>query len=521
MTERLVPAKNGACTVFKDQHAVHSRYDPVLEAERYIASLALDTREYRCFILVEPGLGYMVPVLRRQFPSPKILILHCSPFFARREHAVRAALREENAAVWNPESPLALEDFLEENLSGADASSARVIEWRPAAAAYGAAFLDILGRTVQFLRRENAGMATVRAFGRRWLKNVLRGLDTLERRVLPRRSRLPLAVCAAGPSLEQDLPELAAWKASSSPPLVMAVSSAVPCLVSAGIIPGIIISTDGGNWAQLHVIEALRLTALSGGGPVPLFALALNAAAPSITGRYAVLSLADGSFWQRYLLSALGIPFLAFPQRGTVGASALDLAFFISSGPVYVSGLDFRHNDLAAHCRPYAFDRLAEETASRLEPAYSRTFERAGPLPGAFTVYDAWFRKELPKYPKRLFALSENRLGIPVQKPAVLRRDNSRHRQQKPELPGLPGLIELPGLFDEHDEHDERGKCGEYGKKPLPRKNDGIACLLEGLRDPLVRERLAPELAELLFPGREVRPGETADLESELWSLRE
>jgi hypothetical protein len=114
-----------------------------------------------------------------------------------------------------------------------------------------------------------------------------------------------------------------------------------------------------------------------------------------------LIFLADGSFWQQYLLRALKLPFVVFPQRGTVSASALDLAFFMTSGPVYISGLDLAHNDLITHCRPYAFDRLGEESATRLAPLYSQAFLREGMIKarGAHSIYASWFKKELENYP--------------------------------------------------------------------------------------------------------------------------
>jgi hypothetical protein len=352
------------------------------------------------------------------------------------------------------------------------------------------------------LKRLNAGKMTVRGFGRRWLRNALRNLDLVQRHARPCRSNAPYIVCASGPSLERDLPELAAWKASPSPPVLVAVSSSVPCLLSAGVIPDIVITTDGGSWALFHLAEAFRLLRSKkefSQAADPLFITALNAALPSQIETAAVLFLADESVWQRYLLRSFGLPFLTFPQRGTVSASALDAAFFLTSGPVYVSGIDFHHNDLVTHSRPYVFDRLREESAFRLNPAYSQAFRREEMIRsgGALSVYDSWFKKELPKYPKRLYAFSEeNALSVP---------------------PGLP--FPKPALKTNVVGCEPEEQVVSSGPAEEPPGTRGIACLESGVCGIAAGTTLAQELGEMLgMPAKGA--GQTAGIINELRALR-
>ncbi|MDR1507988.1 MAG: DUF115 domain-containing protein [Treponema sp.] len=320
MPERIVPAKDGSFTLYKDETAIHSLYNPALEAEKFIASLSLENRDYRCFILAEPGLGYMVPALEKRFPSADIISIHCSAFFSSREFI--SFRRKAGGSSWSPGSTIELEDFLEPLLPG-DPDKIRIVEWRPAAAAYGREYVDVLSGIVEVIRRSAANRATIRNFGRRWLRNSFRNLSLLRRLVKTGRVTRPFVVCAAGPSLERELSALAALQASPQRPFFMAVSSALPCLAAAGILPDIVIATDGGAWALLHLYETIRLA-----GEGTIVAAALSAALPSQTGDHPALVLSDGSIWQRWLLDSLGLPFAAFPQRGTVSASALDLAFF-------------------------------------------------------------------------------------------------------------------------------------------------------------------------------------------------
>jgi len=54
---------------------LHSRYNPQAEAVRYIDSLELKDN-IKHFILIEPGKGFLIPVLQERYKDSKIIILH-------------------------------------------------------------------------------------------------------------------------------------------------------------------------------------------------------------------------------------------------------------------------------------------------------------------------------------------------------------------------------------------------------------------------------------------------------------
>jgi hypothetical protein len=101
---------------------------------------------------------------------------------------------------------------------------------------------------------------------------------------------------------------------------------------------------------------------------------------------------------------------MVFPQRGTVTASALDLALNCTKGGVFFAGMDLSNEDLKTHARPYALDRFREEGATRLDPSYSRAFVRAGQISasGSHRVYAEWFGGQLAAYPGRIRSLGKN-----------------------------------------------------------------------------------------------------------------
>ncbi|MDR2634282.1 MAG: DUF115 domain-containing protein [Treponema sp.] len=441
---------------------LHSRYNPQGEAEKYLHSLDLSPG-IRYFILIEPGNEYVVPPLHQQFPAARIIALHVQALKAP------SAAKESPVLRWSPETGVPLQAFLEQEIPDTLAAAIRIIQWRPALAAYGERYRWLLRETVDFIKRIDGNMRTTRTFGRRWFKNFFKNLMLL-RRVLvqDKAGSVPVIITAAGPSLEDAVPLIRALQ-RQSPHMILGVSSAVQALYWRGIRPDLVISTDGGGWACFHLYACLR-----GMEAAPALAASLSAALPSQCGSLALLPISDGSLWQDLILQGLGIPFIRLPQRGTVSASALDLAFILTQGSIYLAGMDLAHKDIRTHVRPYAFDRLLEEGASRLKPVYSQSFTRSRDMlaGGSHAIYAAWFREHLGAYPGRLYPLGSNHPVFETLKEGPLASPPG-------DLP-LWRIRELP-----------------WQGNPV---KQGRALLCKALQDPHIGSRLSGELASLLVP---------------------
>ena len=366
---------------------LHSRYNPQAEADRYINSLSLN-EAIRFFILIEPGLGYMIAPLKKKFPSAKIICLHADDFFGK---------------------GISVQDYLENEIPDSEAGEIKMIEWRPALAVYGKVYLSLVEETVSFIKRADANTRTTKAFGRRWFMNFLKNSCLIKNVICPASFSIPIVVAGAGPGLESAIP-LIRGEVSRSKIFILAAASSVMCLKAANINPDMVISTDGGNWAALHIHECYRGGNYSGGSGAFPIAVSMTAALPSQCEEMTFLPIADGSIWQTLILEKLDIPFVTLPQRGTVSASAIDLAFSLTNGSIYIAGMDLANNDIRSHARPYSFDRLSEEKAVRLNPIYSQAFKRSSLLKagGSYGIYASWFEKQLRSYPKRLSPLGKN-----------------------------------------------------------------------------------------------------------------
>ncbi|MDR2052920.1 MAG: DUF115 domain-containing protein, partial [Treponema sp.] len=296
MKEELFISRSGILTAKVGEKILHSRYDPLSEARNYIRSLNLSA-EIRFFLLIEPGLGYIIPVLRELFPKSALIAIHASAFLAEKQKK-----NAPGAAVWSPDSDLELTAFLEREIPDTDAREARIVEWRPAAAVYGEDYLVLLKKTVEFVKRIDANTRTARGFGKRWFRNFFRNLRLI-REIADftdlRGRGIPWIITGAGPALEESAEAIRGILADGG--LLLAASSSVAALRARNIPADLVISTDGGIWALFHLYETLRPREKTA------FAFSLSAAMPSQCRAFPLLPLSDGSLWQELVLEGLGI----------------------------------------------------------------------------------------------------------------------------------------------------------------------------------------------------------------------
>jgi hypothetical protein len=439
--------------------SLHSRYNPKAEAERYINSLALNG-DTAFFILIEPGMGYMVEILRNRFPKSKIIALNVE---------APGTIPEENKPdfFWHPGTGQNLESFFELHIPDIEASAVKIIEWRPSLALYGEAYHFLLLQTVEFIKQADASARTLKQFGKKWFRNFFRNLPLITEAIPPLPFSFPVLITGSGPSLEDTIPVIRNNRQSF---ILAAVSSSITALRQAGIEPDLVISTDGGNWALLHLYECFRNTKNT------CLAFSLNAVLPSQCKNARLLIMSDGSLWQELVLRDLNIPFIAMPQRGTVSAAALDLALALTDDVIYFTGLDLAHKGIQTHAKPYSFDILWEEKALRFNPYYSQIFKRSELMQagGSHSVYASWFSRQIEAYPKRLKSLGSNN--------AV--------------FGSLKSALEI-GIAAEKKKPLLKTVSCRFGTHPAKK---AAHILKTALNNPLYGSRLKEELSPLLYP---------------------
>ena len=300
-----------------------------------------------------------------------------------------------------------MQDFLEREVPETDAANIKIIEWRPSMNHYKQDYVRLFSFVVDFIKRMDAGRRTAAAFGKKWVGNFFKNIGNTQKILLYKPMDIPVIITGSGPGLEKAMPSI--LKAQEEC-LIIAAASSVMALSFYGIKADIVINTDGGNWALRHIYPFFRKSDNGIENNVEnaaSFAVNLCAALPSQCVNFPMLIMNDGSFWQSIILHELSLPSVIIPQKGTVTACAVELALALTSGNIYLAGMDLSVRDMRSHARPYAFDHLLFDSASRFTPVYSQSFIRSSLIHegGSLDIYAAWFKKQLASWSKRIFSM--------------------------------------------------------------------------------------------------------------------
>jgi hypothetical protein len=438
---------------------LHSRYNPQVEAERYIDSLKLNST-LQCFILIEPGQGYMIPILKKKYENCKIIALHVDERFIEQDDNA-------NIISFYSTDDAVIHEFLEKEIPEIDTSFIRIIEWHPSLNYYKDKYVKLLSVVVNFIKWADAERKTTDFFGRRWIKNFFKNLRNLKKIILYKTTDIPVIITGSGPSLETVLPVIAKLQDNC---IIIAASSSVMALSYSGILPDIVIATDGGSWALRHIYQCFR------NRKTKAVAVNLCAALPSQLKDTPHLIINDGSFWQNIVFHELSMPSVIITQKGTVTASAVELAMILSSGNIYLAGMDLSVSDIRTHVRPYGFDDIFFGIAGRFTPVYSQNFVRSTLLKksGSMNIYASWFRNKLDLWAKRIFSLNNSNIF-----------ESS-----------------LPEKLSEKKNTEKIFKSVKINKDFALLYNKGVSALLKAIGEHDYAENLKSELAPLLFPKR-------------------
>ncbi len=378
----ITPSRTGEPTALIAGVALHSRYDPLREAERFLQS-SLPPDPPSVVLLLGAGLGYLTRCIRRRFPAARVIA-----FYYDREIYERGAGRESGGGResgaggesggrpdparpdlgWHPGLPEAADAWLRRRLGELDLEGLRLVEWPPSSRIYPSTARAVRRAVEQVLRELRGSLVTTRAAGRRWIRNSF--LNFCHTPALLQEEELrdgrPIVLAASGPSLEKSRGWLAGLRERYQ---LWALPSAALFLKGEGLTPDLVVLTDP-SWYALYHLHPVADRPLR-------LAMPLSAAAGCWRLRAGVLWLCQQNFFERELLEAAGVRAPAVPPHGTVTATALELALRLSRRPIVLAGLDLVTSGIRTHARPNCFERFLEPASGRLAPLHSLLFERA------------------------------------------------------------------------------------------------------------------------------------------------
>jgi hypothetical protein len=229
------------------------------------------------------------------------------------------------------------------------------------------------GETVRNALNRLSGDYSVQAyFGTRWFSNIIRNCFQAEQPAPPLPPIRDAALCAAGPSLDEQLPLLKEQGASR---FIIATDTSLPSLLQGGITPNAVISIDCQHISYQHFMRGLPNRML----------LFLDLASPSLLGSLgdAPHFFSGGHPLTRYI-SRYWRP---FPEIDTSGANvtyaALSLAEYLGAERIELYGADFSYPLGRTYARGtyiYPYFAIRQNRLSSLEALFSAFLYRSGAL---------------------------------------------------------------------------------------------------------------------------------------------
>lgn len=367
-------SRSGAPTMSSGGVLLHSRFDPVREAERAAdRSRLTDSEELRdATVLFGIGLGYHLEALLREGEETVVLV----------EPEVSAFLtalqfRDLTAALADRRTTLVLGKPVMTVIELLNSLQLRypVSVSPPALRERSTGYFDDLEQALQSYRQRNEVNAnTLTRFGKLWVRNLLINLPLLARSPGLKRLEgafegLPALLIAAGPTLDEVIGELPALRDRA---LLIAVDTALPLLQRHGIEPDIAVVVDPQYWNTRH-LDGVEL-----GEPILVAEPSTHPRAFRLLERPTFFG---GSLFPlgRYIEAQL-------PDRerlgagGSVSTSAWDLARVLGAREIYTVGLDLGFPELRTHARGSFFEERGHTLATRLRGIedYSFRYLRGG-----------------------------------------------------------------------------------------------------------------------------------------------
>ncbi|MFW6213932.1 MAG: 6-hydroxymethylpterin diphosphokinase MptE-like protein [Spirochaetota bacterium] len=391
---------------------IHSRFDPIREARRFVEQL--DQTNARILVFLGPGLGHAIAPLRERFPGASILGIFLHP----ETYAASSAACD---SAWHPESAQSLREFLAQTVPEILIGQVSLVEWQPTLDAFAEKGPQVRAGVLNVLRELQASLFTTGASGRLRFHNAVKNLGRVRAAALSAKSNRLISamiVVAAGPSLEESIPIIRRARARVS---IWATGSSVEALLANDLIPDVVVVTEPSVYASLHVRSLVAPGRALFEAPTLLVPLTVtNGVAESEQSVF----FAENDLPDRLLAAALpNLPVI--PSRGTVTFTAIAAARSSGDYPVILAGADFAHFHERSHVRPHLAHNYRLAIANRTSPGSGFIFERTRAntcLDGGWTTdrtlttYANWLRSAGRASFEPLYQLSPSAVetGLPA-----------------------------------------------------------------------------------------------------------
>ena len=331
-------AKNGDKTIKIDNYLIHSKYNPRIEARRFVE----ENVEKNCKnIIIGLGLGYIVPELENEnYEMEDILIIEPLSELQGQIKSRYKIIYGVNKQEIREEVSKLLKYFNRE---------VKVIIQPPYKTIFSNECKEILNviKEVQMLNVVNDN--TIRDQSVFWQENIIKNTlyATLGNSLAELRSyyTAPIVIASGGPSLMKQIPLLKKYRNKM---VLLAAGSTVTTLVKEGIKPNYVISIDGtpGNYDRHFKsldYEGIEL--------IYLFSNNYLIQKNYNEQQYYFIDKYDESLKNSLEIKYLLNDIVKIEGGGSVANYALSVARFITTGPIAMIGQDLAYTNNETHSK--------------------------------------------------------------------------------------------------------------------------------------------------------------------------
>jgi hypothetical protein len=468
---------------------VHSPRDPVREAERLTGFLAGESSggPRTPIVILGFGLGYTAEAAAKAAPGRPLVIVES------RKALLRRALEERDLSSFLTGNTLVFvvggsgESAVRAALGlFAAAGPPAVIRNRALMAADETWYAGVERGIRSYTGRTQVNSATLRRFGRRWVRNLGRNLEAI--RDLPGIARLegilaasaaagtrpqggiPVFLAAAGPSLDRAAPLLGEIRKRC---VITAVDTSLRFLLRRGAAPDFVVSVDPQYWNFRHLDRCAA--------PESWLVTEPSVYPPALRHCFRGIFLCRSNLPLGRFIEDRVDPKGALGAGGSVAASAWDFARVLGAPAVWIAGLDLAFPELKTHFKGALFENRSHGESRRFAPAETwalRALRDGEPFsaPGSggmvltdrrLSLYASWFENRFREFPAvKNYRLGNQGLLIPglesVEAEAIL--DLPERREE------ITALLE--GVYGKIEEEfrrggEDRARCYRDAKKNL------------------------------------------------------
>ncbi|MBA2874627.1 motility associated factor glycosyltransferase family protein [Thermaerobacillus caldiproteolyticus] len=346
-------AKSGHRIHKVNNYYLHSKYDPIREAERFVER---HYKKHHLHILFGIGSGYIAESLSKKMSEDEFLIVvePMKPFIEEQwnnNHALERTILIEARE---------LEHFknLVDSLTNQFRNRIQVICSPNYDKLFPSDYQQILNIVKDSIYVQKVNENTIKAFSKEWqqnfILNLFYGFDDIPLHVLEHYFDVPVVVASGGPSLTKQIPLL---KKIREHVLLISSGSTINTLLNYGIEPDFVVTIDG-NINNYKHFESLQLKKAK--------------VIYSLSHHEKILEkLNQRSF---YFVSSIIHSLKSYAEKllnkevpdilgGTSVANfALNIAYMISTGPVALIGQDLAYTDNKTHAEHNKNFKKIDET---------------------------------------------------------------------------------------------------------------------------------------------------------------